>query len=159
MYDAVGGRFVSRDPVSFEGSQWNLFEYVTGKPTVLLDPSGNRACKCEEPKDGCTKKPSIIDINNGDTGDIGKKHVVEFQCEMKHVKIRFHWVTRWCGYPYTKTSYTEETCRCKWVCTLTDIGNMGWVNASFGVICDKNHALWPTEKPNEILPPDNKAKK
>jgi len=40
MYDAVGGRFVSRDPIGFEGSKWNLHEYVGSRPPSLLDPSG-----------------------------------------------------------------------------------------------------------------------
>ena len=40
MYDAVAGRFVSRDPVGFEGSQWNLFEYINSRSLVYLDPHG-----------------------------------------------------------------------------------------------------------------------
>ncbi len=40
MYDSVAGRFCSRDPIGYEGSPWNLFEYVGGQPTVGLDPSG-----------------------------------------------------------------------------------------------------------------------
>jgi hypothetical protein len=30
----------SRDPVGYEGSEWNLYEYVGGRPTVAMDPSG-----------------------------------------------------------------------------------------------------------------------
>jgi RHS repeat-associated protein len=40
MYDAVGGRFVSRDPIGFKGSPWGLYEYVKGKPFVSIDPTG-----------------------------------------------------------------------------------------------------------------------
>jgi len=40
MYDAVGGRFVSRDPIGFEGSKWCLYEYVDGMPLTRLDPTG-----------------------------------------------------------------------------------------------------------------------
>ena len=40
MYDSVGGRFVSRDPIGFEGSKWGLYEYVNGSPQVYLDPTG-----------------------------------------------------------------------------------------------------------------------
>jgi len=40
MYDSVAGRFVSRDPIGFEGSQWNVYEYVNSSPPVLVDPLG-----------------------------------------------------------------------------------------------------------------------
>ena len=43
MYDAVAGRFCSRDPIGFEGSKWNLFEYTNGMPLVRVDPSGKAA--------------------------------------------------------------------------------------------------------------------
>jgi RHS repeat-associated protein len=40
MYDAEIGRFVSRDPIGFEGSQWSLYEYVSSSPSVYNDPTG-----------------------------------------------------------------------------------------------------------------------
>jgi hypothetical protein len=40
MYDAVGGRFVSRDPIGFVGSPWNLFGFVGSGPLNTNDPSG-----------------------------------------------------------------------------------------------------------------------
>jgi RHS repeat-associated protein len=33
-------RFLSCDPSGYEGSQWNLYEYVSGKVIVATDPSG-----------------------------------------------------------------------------------------------------------------------
>ncbi|MEM8672226.1 MAG: RHS repeat-associated core domain-containing protein, partial [Planctomycetota bacterium] len=39
-YHAQMGRWCSRDPIGFEGSEWNLYEYVNGSPANLLDPSG-----------------------------------------------------------------------------------------------------------------------
>ena len=30
----------SRDPIGYEGSEWNLYEYVQGSPALLVDPSG-----------------------------------------------------------------------------------------------------------------------
>ena len=39
-YDAVGGRFVSRDPIGFVGSPWNLFGFVGSGPLNTNDPSG-----------------------------------------------------------------------------------------------------------------------
>jgi RHS repeat-associated protein len=40
-YHAQLGRFVSRDPIGYEGSQWNLYEYVGGNAQSGLDPMGN----------------------------------------------------------------------------------------------------------------------
>jgi hypothetical protein len=34
------GRFVSRDPIEYEGSEWNLYEYLSGEPLAETDPSG-----------------------------------------------------------------------------------------------------------------------
>ncbi len=30
----------SRDPIGYEGSEWNLYEYVSSTPTLLSDPTG-----------------------------------------------------------------------------------------------------------------------
>lgn len=40
MYDPGLGRFCSRDPIEFLGSEYNLFEYTQSKPMVALDPYG-----------------------------------------------------------------------------------------------------------------------
>jgi RHS repeat-associated protein len=40
MFDPVGGRFVSRDPIGFTGSRFGLYEYVSGRPSLAVDPSG-----------------------------------------------------------------------------------------------------------------------
>jgi uncharacterized protein RhaS with RHS repeats len=37
------GRWVNRDPIGYEGSQWNLFEYVAGRPLWAVDPTGEIA--------------------------------------------------------------------------------------------------------------------
>jgi RHS repeat-associated protein len=34
------GRWLSQDPIGFEGSPWNLYEYVEGNPIKGLDPRG-----------------------------------------------------------------------------------------------------------------------
>jgi RHS repeat-associated protein len=39
-YHALLGRFVARDPISYYGGNWNLFEYVRGNPIISLDPKG-----------------------------------------------------------------------------------------------------------------------
>ena len=52
MYDATLGRFCSRDPIGFEGSKWNLYEYGKNNPSIALDPGGLRNViwyrRCEE---------------------------------------------------------------------------------------------------------------
>ncbi len=40
MYDSVAGRFVSRDPIGFEGSKWGLYEFLDSGPPNYLDPLG-----------------------------------------------------------------------------------------------------------------------
>jgi RHS repeat-associated protein len=40
MYDSVGGRFISRDPIGYKGSQGNLYEYVDSMPLDNVDPEG-----------------------------------------------------------------------------------------------------------------------
>ena len=39
-YHAQLGRFVTRDPIEYDGSRWNLYEYVNGAPSMATDPSG-----------------------------------------------------------------------------------------------------------------------
>ena len=34
------GRWVSRDPIAYEGSQWSLYEYGTSRPLTTVDPEG-----------------------------------------------------------------------------------------------------------------------
>jgi len=45
MYDVELGRFISRDPIGYAGSKWNLNEYCGGQPNRYTDPSGYRCCK------------------------------------------------------------------------------------------------------------------
>lgn len=40
IYHAELGRFLTRDPIGYEGSEWNLYEYVASSPTGYFDPSG-----------------------------------------------------------------------------------------------------------------------
>ena len=44
-YDAQLGRFVSRDPAGYEGSEWNLYEYCASDPILRTDPSGLSAAE------------------------------------------------------------------------------------------------------------------
>ncbi|MBI3831842.1 MAG: RHS repeat-associated core domain-containing protein [Planctomycetes bacterium] len=39
-YSTALGRFVSRDPIKYRGSKWNLYEYVKGKAESWVDPKG-----------------------------------------------------------------------------------------------------------------------
>lgn len=39
-YDIASARWMSRDPLGYEASQWNLYKYVRQNPSSLGDPSG-----------------------------------------------------------------------------------------------------------------------
>ncbi|MBI5634638.1 MAG: DUF1566 domain-containing protein [Nitrospirae bacterium] len=39
-YDVENGRFISKDPIGFEGGDLNLYAYVGGNPVVGIDPEG-----------------------------------------------------------------------------------------------------------------------
>ena len=41
-YDAKAGRFITRDPIGFEGGDINLYGYVQNNPVNWIDPSGLR---------------------------------------------------------------------------------------------------------------------
>ena len=41
-YDAQVGRFISEDPIGFNGGDVNLFGYVNNNPLMFIDPSGLR---------------------------------------------------------------------------------------------------------------------
>jgi len=41
-YDCGLGRFLSRDPIGFDGSQFNLYEYCDSRPVQMVDPSGEQ---------------------------------------------------------------------------------------------------------------------
>lgn len=49
MYAPSIGRFLSRDPIEFEGSQWNFYEIANSRIHTGLDPSG--MCEVEKCKD------------------------------------------------------------------------------------------------------------
>ena len=40
MYDATIGRWLSADPISFEGKDVNLYRYAENSPTIAADPTG-----------------------------------------------------------------------------------------------------------------------
>lgn len=63
MYDAVAGRFVSRDPIGFRGSQWGLYEFVKGNATLIVDPSGLAPGDCQDKHDECMDKNDWRDEN------------------------------------------------------------------------------------------------
>ena len=40
FYDSEVGRFLTEDPLGFEGGDWNVYEYVAGNPIIDIDPGG-----------------------------------------------------------------------------------------------------------------------
>jgi RHS repeat-associated protein len=68
MYDSATGRFCSRDPIGFEGSPWNLYEYVSSMPLDNSDPYGLQGHPGSNPRPGvggagCNKtvEPGCVD--------------------------------------------------------------------------------------------------
>ena len=47
-YDPAIGRFISEDPIGFEGGFTNLFSYVGNSPTFLTDPTGLQAASSSD---------------------------------------------------------------------------------------------------------------
>jgi RHS repeat-associated protein len=43
-YDPQVGRFVTKDPIGFDGGDVNLYNYVSGNPVNWIDPWGLRKC-------------------------------------------------------------------------------------------------------------------
>jgi len=41
---AIAGRFLSRDSIGYEGSEWGLYEFATSRTFTRLDPSGLKCC-------------------------------------------------------------------------------------------------------------------
>ena len=39
-YDTLNGRWTTKDPFRFAGTDWNLFRYVGNQPSSFVDPSG-----------------------------------------------------------------------------------------------------------------------
>jgi len=54
MYDANLGRFCSRDPIGYEGSEWNVYEYTESSPLAKTDPKGKESiCSGYAPAGPC----------------------------------------------------------------------------------------------------------
>ncbi|WP_395857912.1 RHS repeat-associated core domain-containing protein [Cystobacter fuscus] len=45
-YDPVTGRFLARDPLGFDGGQFNLYQYAFGDPVNRMDPTGLVSGRC-----------------------------------------------------------------------------------------------------------------
>ncbi len=39
-YDPIAGRFISQDPLGFNGGDWNLYAYTGNNPIMAVDPMG-----------------------------------------------------------------------------------------------------------------------
>lgn len=40
------GRWMTKDPIGFDGGDWNLYRYVENRPIAAVDPSGQFSCWC-----------------------------------------------------------------------------------------------------------------
>jgi len=90
-YHPVIGMFCSRDPIGYEGSQWNLFEYVGGRALVAVDPNGNDLIL--DPSGDTTVKeqnfpPFCLSSNCHfpDTGPIDPMGCGQYRCAVRDMK-------------------------------------------------------------------------
>jgi len=58
MYMAELGRFVSRDPMGYDGSPWNLYEYAAGNPVIHTDSSGMQLDSVSQAVKKCMSLPT-----------------------------------------------------------------------------------------------------
>jgi RHS repeat-associated protein len=55
-YNPGIARFLSRDPIGYEGSSWNLFEYANGLVTMRIDPRGLAPVDCQQEWRDCNSR-------------------------------------------------------------------------------------------------------
>jgi len=68
------GRWVNRDPIRYEGSKWNLYEYVNGMPLTTLDPSGQLMVCCGDVRgNSCERSFRHCELTNGTIGRKNEK--------------------------------------------------------------------------------------
>jgi RHS repeat-associated protein len=59
-YDPVTGRFLSEDPLTFDGDSIDFYEYSTNNPGTVNDPFGTQASKpTPPPNPSCTTHPEL----------------------------------------------------------------------------------------------------
>lgn len=66
-YDTTEGRFLSLDPLSVSSGQMNLYEYVSNRPTALVDPTGMFNAIADQPVPPLSS--AGCDITIGAAGD------------------------------------------------------------------------------------------
>ncbi len=66
FYHQQLGRWVNRDPIGYDGSQWSLYEYVNGMPLIWFDPDGLLTCKekCGLAAGACTAGCTLLSVNH-----------------------------------------------------------------------------------------------
>ena len=52
LYDPKIGRFISEDPIGFQGDSVNFYSYALGNPVRWIDPSGLKIQLCNRPAQG-----------------------------------------------------------------------------------------------------------
>ena len=101
MYDPTTARWTSPDPIGFEQSQTNLYQYVSSRPTILEDPSGlgspNSFTLCSKPvkKRGGTKFFPGIEICYTSDGT----------CEASGGSVKLVQAVQWYGESWWSGSY------------------------------------------------------
>lgn len=65
-YDAITSGSCSRDPIGFEGSEWNQYEFINGRVMQAIDPYGTCPIKADpRTEQECCADASGTDIGKG----------------------------------------------------------------------------------------------
>ncbi len=109
FYASHLGRWVNRDPIGYEGSEWNLYEYVNGIPLNGLDPTGEKVSGKVCVSSNCTKAFSIKPEDKGGAGSVKPG-----QCEDADAvgSVTYCWTA-----PGSLQPPCQETRKCK-TCTF-----------------------------------------
>src|SRR3972149_3260356 len=68
FYASHLGRWLTRDPIRYDGSQWNLYEYVNCSPAIQLDSMGLGEYVWPFNSKICNDSPYPIWVHPGSTG-------------------------------------------------------------------------------------------
>jgi RHS repeat-associated protein len=62
----LAGRFLGRDPIGFEGSEWQLYELLNSCPLANIDPSGLKCClRTYNTHNNSSGSHSVLACDNG----------------------------------------------------------------------------------------------
>jgi len=106
----VGLESFTRDPIDFEGSKWNLYEFGSSRPNGMVDPSGEVAeVANDEPSMigfGCTVL--WYPVNNFEECIAAADH--RYKCCKKRSLICYVYAMRFCWLAQPRNHIKRQAC-------------------------------------------------